>query len=117
MKDGELYTKSKSYEDFIRRAHKCLRQTRLGADVSFMHNLMRMEAGQTPVRGLTHEKQMGILKTHMARALEKLLKWKLIAEDRAVIEAQLAALDRARGSRDLMAIVSASMEATRRFIS
>lgn len=105
------------YETLIRRAHKSNDRTRNGADVAVMRNLIDKERGTAGTANLpSAEKQLEKVRGYIGKALDKILKWKLTDEERAVVEEQRRRLDYVGGSADLLAIVNSALAATQRFI-
>lgn len=114
--DSHAYVQGSSYEVFISRAHKKERHQVPGADGSYMKNLINTENGEDLRRLVgSYEKQLEQIKKYMDKALDKYLKMKLTAEERAIMEQLKIRLVHAGDSRSLMAIVDAGIDASQRF--
>ncbi len=114
--DSNAYVQGSSYEVFICRAHKKERHQAKGADGSYMKNLIDTESGQDLRRLVgSYEKQLEQIKKYMDKALDKYLKLKLTADERATIGRLKMSLVHAGDSQSLMAIVEAGIDATQRF--
>jgi hypothetical protein len=112
----DFYSESMPYEFFIRRAFKCQRQMRNGADISFMQNLMRTEAGSSSVSHLPdYDKQQQKVSAYILKAIDRFLTFKLTDEEREKLLRIRQKLQIAYGSAALMEIVEAGLEATHRF--
>lgn len=80
-----------------------------------MRNLIDKERGTAGTANLpSAEKQVEKMRGYMEKAFAKMLKWKLTADERVVIEEQLRRLDYAGDSTALLEIVNASLSATQR---
>lgn len=113
---NDFYSDAMPYEWFICRAHNCLRQSRNGADMSFMRNLMFAEAGSNAVSHLPkYDKQLEKVKGYMDKALDKFLKRKLTAEEKSKINELKERLVMAYSTSALMQIVEEGLEVTQRF--
>jgi len=103
MKD--FYNESRLYETFIRRAYKCQRQDRYGADVHFMQNLWRTEVNGKPPHGLKkYNVQLEKIKSHIEKALDKFLNFKLTDIEKPVLFQLKSDLDSSDSTSSLMAI-------------
>ena len=76
------YTDGFSYEAFIRRAFKCQRGSKYGADSQYMTNLINAENGINYVIGQTTEKQFIKIKSNVSKAFDKILTFKLTEEEK-----------------------------------
>lgn len=114
---NDFYAESMPYEHFIRNAHGYFgRDMKNGADQCFMRNLMWAEVGSSNVRHLgSFEKQIAQVKKYMDKALDKYLKLKLTADEKAQFLDLKSQLIYANSSIALNSIVEKGLTLTQRF--
>lgn len=84
MNDKDIYKESMSYENFIRLAHNTdIRDMSIGADNSFMQNLIWSELGRSNVKHLGNYEILLIeIKDYIAVAISKCLTKDLSSSDK-----------------------------------
>ncbi len=111
------YGEAFMYEVLIRRAHKCKRGARHGADVCYMKNLMDAEKGSSHVRHLgSFQKQFLSVQGYLIKALDKFLSKKLSIEERARLTQLRNRTEKAFSSQQLLDVVNDGLDVTERFI-
>lgn len=111
----EDYARGLSYEYLIRRAHKCVRGSRNGAEGSLITNLVAAENGNRHSFLPTKEKQLEAVKKYLAKALEKFLSMKVTEEERETLTYLKDRTLNAYSSVELSGIVERANELTLRF--
>nr|WP_314898320.1 hypothetical protein [uncultured Flavobacterium sp.] len=111
----EDYTRGLSYEYLIRRAHKCGRGSRNGAEGSLITNLVAAENGNQHSFLPTKEKQLEAVKKYLAKALDKFLSMKVTEEERETLTYLKDQTLNAYSSVELSGIVETANELTLRF--
>lgn len=113
----KFYIESMAYETFIKRAHKCQRQTRLGADQSIMINFMMIESGQkTYGRVKNIDTMREKIRGYIEKAIDKFLKKKLTQEEKHGLEFLKVRLAQSYSSSQFLSIVNQGIDLTQRFI-
>ena len=103
-----------SYETLIRRAYKCDRSVRNGADCSVYHLVIDIAEGYK-LSGTTSEKQFLKLKAYLLKAFGKFLKRRLKKEEKIGIMFLIIAVEKAETITDIAPIIYQGLEATQRF--
>ena len=116
--ERDFYTETMPYEHFICRAYQCFPQRKNGAQHSFMQNLMMAEHKVSYVSHLSKfDKQFGVVKNYIDKALKKFLKMNLTQEEHQNILSLQERLESASSSIILMEIVNDGLKVTQRFNS
>lgn len=109
------YTAGMPYETFIRRAFKCPRGSKHGADGAYMTNLIDAESGAKQFKLGTPEKQLSNIKDNISKALDKFLRFKLSPQESETITHLKNRTEGANSSYDLQQVLDEGLEVTQRF--
>lgn len=102
------------YFDFMRRAYKTHEEKpRLGIDPGLMMALVQTEIGKA-IKPKPIDKQLEKLNTFIAKALEKMLKFKVNDQERAQLNFAQSQLQNAYGSESFISVIELAMKATQR---
>lgn len=115
---SESYTDGMQYETFIRRAHKCDRGMRNGAELAFVRNLIDSENKESFVKHLpTFEKQLEVVKKHITNAIDKFLIRKPTDGENAKLLSLRDDTENATTSSEIVEIIEEALECTHRYIN
>lgn len=112
IRDQKLYSDSYLYEAFMTRAFRAPRDPRKGTDNGEFRVLEHIESGH--IRRGNYQKQMDKLKKLIGKAVEKVMKWKLTAEEMADVERFASMTERAYDGDDLAIALRGLLDATHR---
>lgn len=112
--DQISYQNSYRYEAFMKRAHRSARNFERGIDNSVFLKLNNIANGHTSKKE-NPAKQIAKIKNYLAKAIDKVLKWKLNPEEEQLIRFQAAELAYANDEDTLAEVISALLDATQRF--
>ena len=103
------------YLDFMFRAYKTHEEKpRLGIDRGLMMALVQTEQGKA-IKSKPIDKQLEKLKINIAKALEKMLKFKVNEQERVLLIFAQNQLQNAYGSESFISVIELAMNATQRF--
>ncbi len=112
LKDNSIY--GVVYESFINNAYgKLGYNPGIGADDSLFKGLAYAEKGESKA-ATPYEKQLSTVKTFMKKAIDKYLKMKLNETERSIVNYQLQLLQNASSTDELIQIMQAVFDATKR---
>jgi hypothetical protein len=114
---NDSYAGGSTYEIFIRRAHKSYQGTTgNGGEGVYMKNLIDTENGKDLERLVgSYEKQFAKVSGYISKAIDKYLKMKVNAEEKADLENLKQKLSRSGSAYDLVRITDEGLEITKRF--
>lgn len=108
-----------SYEFIMKRAYRSTGDNPNAPHMSDLRNLYWFEDAdkKSCVKHLKEKTMREDLRKKIRKGLEKVIKWKLTNEERALIESGLIAIDQAHFAAEFYSIVERIDEATKRFKS
>jgi hypothetical protein len=114
----ESYGKGTKYEMFIRRAHKCDRGMKHGADVAFLGHLIDTE-NQEPIAEFLpkFDKQFEPVKKYILKAIDKFLSRKPTEDEKNSLVSLREDTENASTSSEIVSIVENGLEITQRYIN
>jgi len=113
-RDQKQYGDSFLYETFMKRAYRSDRNFSKGIDNSVFRLLEHIENGHHGKKA-DYPKQLQKLKFYLTKAIEKVQRWKLNAEEQSKINYYSALVDQAADGDDLATAIEGLIEATQRF--
>jgi len=111
-RDQKLYGDSFLYQAFMTRAFRTGRDPKKGTDNGEFRILEHIENGH--IRRGDYQKQMAKLKKLIAKAVEKVLKWKLTVEEKADVVRFASMAERSYDGDDLAVALRGLLDATHR---
>ncbi|SHL97215.1 hypothetical protein [Mucilaginibacter sp. OK098] len=108
------YGDSFLYQAFMMRAYKTSRDLKKGIDNSVFLLLDHINQGHYG-KPRDYEKQIVKIKTYLAKAVEKVLKWKLSPEERHQVQVYATHAERANDENTLLYAINGLLNATQRF--
>jgi hypothetical protein len=114
---NDSYADGTTYEIFIRRAHKSYQRNNTnGGESAYMKNLIDTENGKDLQRLVgSYEKQFAKVSGYISKAIDKYLKMKVNAEEKASLESLKQRLSSASSAQDLVRITDEGLNITERF--
>jgi len=115
-----MYTQNNSYGDsfryqaFMMRAYKTSRDSKRGIDNNVFLLLDHINRGHYG-KPKDYPKQVIKIQTYLAKAIEKVLKWKLTPEERSQVQFYAVSVERANEEGTLLQVIDGLLNATQRF--
>jgi len=110
------YGKGINYEIYIRRAFKCNRGSRNGADSTIMETLIDIEQGNSYVNHIRSKgKYYGKVQSYLVKATNKFLKMRLNDTEQVGLQQLLKGFETASSSDELLLLSREGINLTDRF--
>lgn len=116
--ESYAYGKGMKYEIFIRRAHKCDRGMKNGAEVGFVRNLIDSENEESFTKHLPKfDKQLENVRKYLLKAIDKFLSRKPTEDEKTSLISLREDVENASTSSEIVSIVENGLEITHRYIN
>ena len=115
---SQSYMDGMKYEIFIRRAHKCERGMRNGAEVAFVRNLIDCENNESFTKHLPKfDKQLEEVRKYILKAIDKFLSRKPTEDEQSGLLSLRDDTENASTSSEIVSIIDTGLELTHRYIN